>query len=155
MANKIKEAWTPDNCPLHVGSVIYDPYMNADRMVISRYLSYEDDHADKERNLVTLDTGVTYTGIDLINLGFTYYPNWPDTSVEKPCCDEVEDEPDIIKLAQCVFEGLKESKYAVKDVHYKEDGSGGFIWEDDIHNKVSGIITELANIFEEAKHDEQ
>ena len=137
----MKKAWAPDHCPLQVGSVVYDPHLNADRMVISRYLSYEDDNANEERNLITLDTGVTYTGTDLMNLGFTYYPDWPDTSVEKPCYDEVEDEPDIVKLAQCVFDGLIESKYAIKCVHYTKCGYS-YIWQDDIHNKVSDIITE-------------
>ena len=150
----MKKAWTPDHCPLQVGSVVYDPIINADRMVVVRHLSYEDNHNDENKILVTLDIGVNYTGKGLMDLGFTYYPDWPCTLEEKPCYDEVEDEPDIIKLAQCVFEGLKESKYAVKDLHYieKDDSS---IWEDDIHNKVSGIITELANVFKEYKHDEQ
>ena len=151
----MKKPWTPDHCPLQVGSVVYDPHTNSDRMVTRRYLSYEDNHTNEDKALVKLDESCIYTGKELMELGFTYYPEWPCTLDEKPCYDEVEDEPDIIKLAQCVFNGLKESKYAVKSVHYKEDGSGGFVWEDDIHNKVSGIITELADVFKENKHDEQ
>ena len=151
----MKKAWTPDHCPLQVGSVVYDPNTNSDRMVTRRYLSYEDNCTDEDKALVQLDVGCIYTGKELMDNGYTYYPDWPCPLEEKPCYDEVEDEPDIVKLAQCVFEGLKESKYAVKDLHYKEDGKGGFVWEDDIHNKVSDIITELANVFEEDKHDEQ
>jgi hypothetical protein len=150
----MKKAWTPDNCPLQVGSVVHDPRINADRMVICRFLSYENDGADEERILITLDSDVTYTGSDLMNLGFTYYPDWPSTGHEKPCCDEVEDEPDIVKLAQCVFKGLIESKYAVNGIHYTGDNRGG-VWKDDIHDKVSRIIIELADIFKEVKHDEQ
>lgn len=152
----MKKAWTPDHCPLQVGSVVYDPHTNSDRMVTRRYLSYEDNCADENKALIKLDdANVIYTGKELMESGFTYYPDWPCTLDEKPCCDEVKDEPDIIKLAQCVFNGLKESKYAVEGVHYKEDGGSGFVWQNDIHDKVSGIITELANVFEEDKHDEQ
>lgn len=150
----IKKAWTPDHCPLQVGSVVYVPTLNVDLIVTRRYLSYEDNCTNEDKDLVKLD-GVIYSGKELMEKGFTYYPEWPCTLEEKPCYDEVEDEPDIVKLAQCVFNGLKESKYAVKGLHYKEDGSGSSIWEDDIHNKVSGIITKLADIFKEDKHDEQ
>lgn len=146
----MKKAWTPDHCPLQVGSVVYDPKMNADRIVTRRYLSYEDNCANENKNLVILDCSINYSGKDLMEMGLTYYPDWPCTLEEKPCYDEVEDEADMIKLAQCVFEGLKESKCAIKDVHYNEDG-----WEDDIYNKVSGIIFELAGVFKEDKHDEQ
>lgn len=150
----MKKAWTPDHCPLQVGSVVYDPKMIADRMVTRRYLSYEDNCTDEDRNLVTLDTGVTYTGKGLMDYGFTYYPDWPCTLEEKSCYDEVKEEPDIVKLAQYVFDGLKESKYAVKGHHYKEE-NGSSVWSDDVHNKVSSIITELADVFKEDKHDEQ
>ena len=153
----MKKAWTPDHCPLQVGSVVYDPHMNADRMVTRRYLSYEDNCTDENKALVKLDgdVNIVYTGKELMDKGFTYYPDWPDTSIEKSCYDEVEDEPDIIKLAQYVFNGLKESKYAVKGIHYKGEDGGSNIWEDDIHDKVSGVITELTDIFKEYKHDEQ
>ena len=151
----MKKAWTPDDCPLQVGSVIHCPYTNSDRMVIRRYFNHEGDNTDVEKSLVILDMGVIYTGSGLMHNEFTYYPNWPDTSVEKPCCNEVKEEPDIGKLAQYVFDGLKESKYAVEGVHYNEDGGSGFVWQNDIHDKVSDIIVKLTNIFEEVKHDEQ
>lgn len=150
----MKKAWTPDHCPLQVGSVVYDPRTNSDRMVIRRYLTYEGDCSDEEKFLVKLDGNEVYTGKELRDLGFTYYPEWPCTLDESPCYDEVKEEPDIVKLAQYVFDGLKESKYAVKGHHYKEE-YGSSIWSDDVHNKVSGIITELADVFKEDKHDEQ
>lgn len=138
----MKKAWTPDNCPLQVGSVVHDPKMNADRMITRRFFSHEDDNTDEDRNLITLDTGVTYTGKGLMDYGFTYYPEWPCTLDKQSCCDEVKDEPDIGKLAQCVFDGLRSANIAKEDVHYsKEDGI--YVWEDD-----------LAKIFKEYKHDE-
>lgn len=150
----IKKPWTPDNCPLQVGSVVHDPSMNTDRMVIRRHLNYEDNCADEEKQLVLLDRAL-YSGKELMENGFTYYPDWPDTSVKKPCCNEVKEEPDIAKLAQSIFNGLIESKYAVEGVHYTKCGDG-YIWQDDIHDKVSDVITELIdNILEEVKHDEQ
>ena len=151
----MKKPWTPDNCPLQVGSVVYDPHTNSDRMVTRRHLSYADNSNNEEKALVSLG-GLTYSGKELMDMGFTYYPEWPCTLDELPCYDEVEDEyqPDIVKLAQYVFNGLKESKYAVKGVHYTGDDKAS-VWQDDIHDKVSGIITELADLFEEDKHDEQ
>lgn len=151
----IKKPWTPDHCPLQVGSVVYDPHTNSDRMVIRRLLSYEDNCANEDKNLVILDVGVTYSGKQLMESGFTYYPEWPCTLDELPCYDEVkEDQPDIMKLAQYVFNGLVESKYAVKGVHYTGDDKGK-VWNDDIHSKVSNIILALTDLFEEDKHDEQ
>lgn len=149
----MKKAWTPDHCPLQVGSVVYDPHTNSDRMVTRRHLSYADNCNNEDKALVSLG-GLTYSGKELMEMGFTYYPEWPCTLDELPCYDEVKEEPDIVKLAQYVFDGLKESKYAVKGHHYKEE-YGSSIWSDDVHNKVSGIITELADVFKEDKHDEQ
>ena len=149
----MKKAWTPDNCPLQVGSVVHDPRTNSDRMVTRRFLDYEGNDTDEGRALVKFDD-IIYTGKELMDNGITYYPDWPSTGHEKPCCDEVEDEPDIVKLAQCVFKGLIESKYAVNGIHYTGDSRGG-VWKDDIHDKVSRIIIELADIFKEFKHDEQ
>ena len=149
----MKKAWTPDNCPLRVGSVVHDPNTNSDRMVTRRFLDYEDNDTDEGRALIKLEDFI-YTGKELMNNKYTYYPDWPSTGHEKPCYDEVEDEPDIVKLAQCVFKGLIESKYAVNGIHYTGDNRGG-VWKDDIHDKVSRIIIELADIFKEDKYDEQ
>lgn len=151
----MKKAWTPDHCPLQVGSVIYDPILNADRMVIRRYLSYEDDCIGEDKDLVTLDTGVTYTGRELINLGFTYYPNWPCTLEEKPCYYEIEDEPIIIgNLVTSIFDGLRSAHIAKEGVHYDKDGTTN-VWHDNLATAVNNAADDLAKIFKEFKHDEQ
>ncbi|MBR6135015.1 MAG: hypothetical protein IKQ22_00815 [Clostridia bacterium] len=150
----MKKAWTPDHCPLQVGSVVYDPKMNADRMVVRRYLSYEDNHTDEEKNLVTLDSGMTYTGLDLMHLGFTYYPDWPCPLEEKPCYDEVEDEPIISNLVISIFDGLRSAHIAKEGVHYDKDGAIN-VWEDDLATAVNNAADDLAKIFKEYKHDEQ
>lgn len=151
----MKKAWTPDHCPLRVGSVVYDPKMNADRIVIRRYLSYEDDHTDEDRDLVTLDSGVTYSGKQLMNNGYTYYPDWPDTSIEKPCYDEVKEEPVIIgNLVLSILDGLRNAHIAKENVHYSKNGETR-VWEDDLAAAVNNVANDLATLFKEYKHDEQ
>ena len=150
----MKRAWTPDHCPLQVGSVVHDPKMNADRMITRRYFAAEY-HTDEDKNLVTLDTGVTYTGKGLMDYGFTYYPEWPCTLEKKPCCNKVEDEPIIIgNLVMSIFDGLRSANIAKENVHYsKEDGV--YVWEDDLAQVVNNAADDLAKIFKEYKHDEQ
>lgn len=150
----MKKAWTPDHCPLQVGSVIYDPSVNADRMVVRRYLSYEDDCADEDKDLITLDTGVNYSGSDLIQFGFTYYPEWPCTLDELPCYDEVEEPVIISNLVISIFNGLCSAHIAKEGVHYDKNGTTN-VWEDDLATAVNNAADDLAKIFKEFKHDEQ
>jgi len=149
----IKKPWTPGNCPLQVGSVIYDPHMNADRIVIRRYLSYEDDCTDEDKDLVTLDTGVTYTGKDLVNLGFTYYPKWPSTVEEQACYNEVEDRPLYPVLVGLIHDALVKAHYAKEGVHYTME-NGIRIWEDDLATAVNNAAYHLDLVFKEFKNDE-
>ena len=150
----IKKPWTPDNCPVQAGMCLHDTLNNVDILVTRRYLDW-DDCRDEEKPLLQLGGTTTFTGQELMEHNFTYYPEWPCTLDERPCWNKVEEEePDIIKLAQYVFNGLKESKLAVKGVHYTGDDKAS-VWDDDIHNKVTGIITKLADLFEEDKHDKQ
>lgn len=151
----IKKPWTPDNCPLQVGSVVYDPKMNADRIVIRRYLSYEDGCTNEDRDLVILDSGVTYSGKQLMENGFTYYPEWPCPLEEKPCYDEVKEEPVLIgNLVMSIFDGLRSAHIAKEGVHYDKDGTTN-VWEDDLATAVNNAAEDLAKIFKEYKHDEQ
>lgn len=151
----IKKPWTPDNCPLQVGSVIYDPHTNSDRMVTRRYLSYEDNHADEDKALVQLDVGCIYTGKELMDNGYTYYPDWPCPLEEKPCYDEVkEPDPLYCVLTQGIFNAIRDSHYAVEGVHYTTDEKGTRIWEDDLATAVNNAADNLAKIFKEF-NDEQ
>ena len=151
----MKKAWTPDNCPLQVGSVIYDPHTNSDRMVTRRYLSYEDDHTNEDKALVKLDESCIYTGKELMELGFTYYPDWPCPLEEKPCYHEVEEEPVLIgNLVMSIFDGLRSAHIAKEGVHYDKDGTTN-VWEDDLATAVNNAAEDLAKIFKEYKHDEQ
>ena len=134
---------------------MYDPKLNADRMVIRRYfLSYEDNCTDENKDLVTLDTGVTYTGKGLMDYGFTYYPEWPCTLDELPCCDEVEEPVLISNLVTSIFNGLRSAHIAKEGVHYDKKGIID-VWDDDLAIAVKNAADDLAKIFKEFKHDEQ
>ena len=151
----IKKPWSPDDCPLQVGAVIYDPSLNVDRMVTRRYLSYEDNCTNEDKDLVTLDTGVTYTGRELMNLGFTYYSKWPSTLEEEPCYHEIkEPDPLYCVLTQGIFNAVRDSHYAVEGKHYTTDEKGTRIWEDDLATAVNNAADNLAKVFEEF-NDEQ
>ena len=152
----MKKAWTPDHCPLQVGSVVYDPHMNADRMVTRRYLSYEDNCTDENKALVKLDgdVNIVYTGKELMDKGFTYYPDWPCTLDEKPCYDEVEEPVLISNLVMSIFDGLRSAHIAKEGVHYDKDGAIN-VWDNDLATAVHNAADDLAKIFKEFKHDEQ
>lgn len=152
----IKKPWTPDNCPLQVGSVVYDPHTNSDRMVTRRFLSYEDNNTDEERALIKLDESCIYSGKELMNFGFTYYTKWPSTLEEEPCYHEIkEPDPLYCVLTQDIFNAVCDSHYAVEGKHYTTDEKGTRIWEDDLATAVHNAVNDLAKIFKEYKHDEQ
>ena len=147
----IKKAWTPDNCPVQAGMCIHDTRSNTDIIVIRRYLNYDGDH-DELKPLLETMFGIL-SGVELMGSNFTYYPEWPCTLDEKPCYREEEELPDIIELAQHVYEGLKESHYAVEGNHFTVDGDS-YVWRDDIYDKISDVILELTKVFEEDKHEQ-
>lgn len=151
----MKQAWTPDHCPLQVGSVVYDPYTNSDRMVTRRFLSYDGNNADEDKALVKLDSGETiYTGKELMDNGFTYYPEWPCTLDELPCCDEVEEPVIIGNLVMSIFDGLCSAHIAKEGIHYDKEGTIR-VWDDDLTTAVHNAADDLAKVFKEFKHDEQ
>ena len=150
----MKKAWTPDNCPLQVGSVVHEPITNSDRMVTRRYLCYEDNHIDEEKALIKFEDNIIYTGKELMDNGYTYYPDWPSTGHEKPCYDEVEEPVLISNLVMSIFDGLRSAHIAKEGVHYDKDGTIN-IWDDDLATAVHNAADDLAKIFKEFKHDEQ
>lgn len=96
-----RKPFTPDDCPLIPGSVIYDPSTNADLLVLARSLDYDDENpvGNCKRTLIKMSYGSSamwYTGQELMNGAFEYYPNWPDTGETKPCWHEVDDRELIV-----------------------------------------------------------
>ena len=90
-----KKPFTPDNCPLIPGSVIYDPDYNLDILVLARALNYDDEHEEPNSGKILVkicygSTPLWYSGKELMTARFEYYPHWPDTSETKPCYHEVE-----------------------------------------------------------------
>ena len=78
-----KRPFTPADCPIQAGMIIYSPETNADYVVTGRYLSGE-----SPDNPVLLTSAYTYTGNELMNRNIEYYPNADDTSVSVPAWHE-------------------------------------------------------------------
>lgn len=79
--------FTPADCPIQAGMIIYSPETNADYVVTGRYLSGESpDHA------ILLTSARTYTGNELMNSNIEYYPKNGDTSVSYPAWHDVSEE---------------------------------------------------------------
>ena len=100
-----RKPFTPDNCPLGPGSVIYDPDTNTDNLVIARALNFDDENPVEncKKSLVKICYGTTpfwYSGQDLMNGNFEYYPNWPSTLETKPCYIEIEGRELIIDYTE-------------------------------------------------------
>ncbi len=90
--NKVLMPWTPDDCPLQVGSVIHDFMNNTDLMITVRHCDYNDNDIKNENqflDLVTLGDGRTLSGNDLMDGRYVWYYNWPSTSDDKRCCKEL------------------------------------------------------------------
>ena len=110
----IKQSWTPDNCPLQVGSVLHNVNTNTDYIVLARCLDYTGEHGtDSNTALVAIqyfksDNSHWLSGEDLNDPSWEYYPNWPNASVTAPCYSEVE-EPGITdtEFIQTVFDTAK------------------------------------------------
>lgn len=158
MSKVIMRPWTPDNCPVQAGMCIHDVSVNVDILVAKRYLNYDGNNTDEDKLLLELANGDRFTGRDLFEQPFTYYPKWPCTLEEKSCYNEVEveeEEPVLISnLVMSIFDGLRSANIAKEDVHYsKEDGI--YVWEDDLATAVNNAANDLATLFKEYKHDEQ
>ena len=145
-----KKAWTPDNCPLQVGSVLHHTTTNTDYMVLARSLDYTDDYAtDTDRALVAVQYFNTpeshwLTGKDLSSVTWEYYPNWPDASVTKPCYHEIEDKEDSmtdIEFAQLVFDAAKKLPGISKLYETNEHGTS--VWDDDAHAVVQENVVAI------------
>lgn len=80
--------WTPDNCPLKPGDVIYDNVYNADVLVLKRFLNWNEEDDNSTKPLITVCLAgmtVALTGKELMDNRWEWYPNWPDIDTE-PCC---------------------------------------------------------------------
>lgn len=129
-----KKPFTPDNCPLQVGSVIFDPGTNSDYLVLGRSLDYDEGKDNDEKLFINIMNGDAYpswySGQALMHRGFEYYPNWPDTGETKPCYHEVEDRelvldyldnPDAPEASAYLKEicGIK-TKYVLCQIDYRK-----------------------------------
>lgn len=154
----IKESWTPDNCPLQVGSVLHNTNTNTDYIVLSRYLDYTGDY-EKDTNAALVavmyfknDDTHWLSGKDLSGMQWEYYPNWPDTSVTAPCYSEVE-EPGITdtEFVQTVFEAAKKLHGVSK--LFETSDRGITTWDNDAHAiiqaKAEAILRGLKECVEE------
>lgn len=151
----IKEPWTPDKCPVQAGMCIHDVRANVDVLVAKRYLNYDGNNTDEDKPLLELANGDRFTGRDLFEQPFTYYPEWPCTLEEKPCYYEVkEPDPLYCVLTQGIFNAVRDSHYAVEGKHYTTDEKGTRIWEDDLAAAVNNAAENIAKAFEEF-NDEQ
>ena len=149
----MKKAWTPDHCPVQAGMCIHDVRANVDILVAKRYLNYDGNNTDADKPLLELANGDRFTGRDLFEQPFTYYPEWPCTLDEKPCCNEVEDRPLYPVLVGLIHDALVKAHYAKEGVHYTmEDGIR--IWEDDLATAINNAADDLDLVFKEFKHDE-
>ena len=82
-----KRPFTPADCPIQAGMIIYSPETNADYVVTGRYLSGE-----SPDNPVLLTSVGTYSGNELMNKQIEYYPKNDDTSVSYPAWHDVSEE---------------------------------------------------------------
>lgn len=151
----IKKPWTPDHCPLQAGMCIHDVRANVDVLVAIRYLDYDSNNTDEDKPLLELANGDRFTGRDLFEQPFTYYPDWPSTLEEKPCYDEVKEEPLYCVLTQDIFNAVCDSHFATEGKHYTVDEKGMRIWEDDLATIINNAAEDIAKAFKEFKHDEQ
>ena len=92
---KTRVPWTPDNCPLKPGDVIHDLDSNTDYLVLARSLDYNENEQEGNGNmyLVNLCTNSGthwYSGKNLMDTRWEWYPKWPDTGTSEPCCEIVE-----------------------------------------------------------------
>jgi len=83
----VKRPFTPADCPIQAGMIIYSPETNADYVVTGRYLSGE-----SPDNPILLTSVGTYTGNDLMDHNIEYYPKADDTSVSYPAWHDVSEE---------------------------------------------------------------
>lgn len=87
----VKRPFTPADCPIQAGMIIYSPETNADYVVTGRYLSGE-----SPDNPILLTSVGTYSGNELMNMNIEYYPNTGDasigTSVSYPAWHDVSEE---------------------------------------------------------------
>ena len=146
--------FTPDNCPLQAGSVLHNTYTNTDYIVMARRLdgdTYSDDlvaviYDNDSKNMHWL------TGEVFANGAWEYYPDWPNTSVSKPCYLVVE-EPGIsdIEFAQAVFDIAKKLPGVSK--LYKVNKYGTSVWDDNAHaiiqENIAAIVDGLQKCVEE------
>lgn len=152
----IKRPWTPDNCPVQAGMCIHDVRANVDILVAKRYLDYADDNTDIDKPLLELANGDRFTGRDLFEQPFTYYPEWPCTITEKSCCNEVEEpKPLYPVLVGLIYDALVKSNYAVEGVHYVTTDKDIRTWDDDLATAVNNAADDLDKVFKEFKYDEQ
>ena len=84
MLSLSKKAWSPENCPVNVGSVLFWPLINADLLVTKRY-------RDNSKKVLLTAGGFTFTGEELLVNEIVYYPHWPDTNVIKGCYNEIKE----------------------------------------------------------------
>lgn len=87
----VKRPFTPADCPIQAGMIIYSPETNADYVVTGRYLSGE-----SPDNPILLTSAGTYSGNELMYHNIEYYPNTGDasidTSVSYPAWHDVSEE---------------------------------------------------------------
>jgi hypothetical protein len=149
----IEKAWTPEACPLQVGSVVHNNYNNTDYAILARRL-----HGDLPTEAIF---GIVYdndghihwlSGEVLANGAWGYYPNWPDTSVTAPCYYEAE-EPGMsdTEFIQAVFDTAKKLPGASKLFTISDRGLS--TWDDDVYAVIQGnalsILEELKKCVEE------
>lgn len=153
----IKKPWTPETCLLQVGSVVHNNIRRTDYIVLGRRLIGSS--ATSDMVMIPYDNNHTHwlNGEALANGVWSYYPNWPDTSVTKPCCLEVEEEPESkeyvtdTEFIQAVFDAAKKLPGASKLFETSEHGTS--VWDDDAHAIIQEnalyIAEELKKLVEE------
>ena len=83
----VKRPFTPADCPIQAGMIIYSPETNVDYVVTGRYLS-----GVSPDNAILLTSSYTYTGNELMDKRIEYYPKNGDTSVSYPAWHDVSEE---------------------------------------------------------------
>ena len=164
----IKKAWTTDDCPLEVGSVIHDNVKNKDVLVTARNLAHTDNEDNNRDVHLIMIHEVWFSGNDLLNRGnrFVYYPDWPDTSVTKPCYTCYYDEVVEEETEEDAGEGLSHQEFfnevfkllrdmSVTKGMYEEStlGKDTYAWDNKAHAIIQGHLSNMLQELEDYKEN--
>lgn len=160
------KAWGTDNCPLKVGSVIHDNMENEDILITARNLEHTNNEDNSKLVHLVMMHGIWFSGDDLLKGGnrFTYYPDWPDISVTKPCYFEEEE----VKVKEkeeenylCnqeffneVFKLLRKMNLT-KGMYEPHDlAQDTYAWDNKAHAIIQGHLSSMLQELEDYKEEE-